>query len=41
MFVSIPPSVSVSKFMQRVKGRSSHKIQQAFNDLKQALAQTG
>ncbi|MGI9522726.1 MAG: IS200/IS605 family transposase [Hyphomicrobiaceae bacterium] len=24
LFVSIPPSISVSRFMQRVKGRSSH-----------------
>ena len=34
LFVSIPPSVSVSKFMQRVKGRSSHKIQQEFPDIR-------
>ena len=34
MFVEIPPHVSVSYFMQRVKGRSSRKIQQEFPDLK-------
>ncbi len=34
MFVSIPPSVPVSKFMQRVKGRSSHKIQREFPELR-------
>ena len=28
MFVEIPPHISVSQFMQRVKGRSSRKIQQ-------------
>jgi len=34
MFVEIPPHVSISYFMQRVKGRSSRKIQQEFPDLK-------
>ena len=34
MFVEIPPHISVSYFMQRVKGRSSRKIQQEFPDLK-------
>lgn len=34
MFVEIPPHVSVSYFMQRVKGRSSRKIQQEFPELK-------
>jgi len=34
MFVEIPPHVSISYFMQRVKGRSSRKIQQEFLDLK-------
>ena len=30
MFVEIPPHIAVSYFVQRVKGRSSHKIQQEF-----------
>ncbi|MCP4602782.1 MAG: IS200/IS605 family transposase [Proteobacteria bacterium] len=30
MFVEIPPHIAVSKFMQRVKGRTSCKIQQEF-----------
>ena len=30
MFVEIPPHIAVSQFMQRVKGRSSRKIQQEF-----------
>ena len=30
MFVEIPPHIAVSKFMQRVKGRTSRKIQQEF-----------
>ncbi|WP_218141714.1 IS200/IS605 family transposase [Nitrosomonas sp. Nm51] len=34
MFVEIPPHISVSYFMQRVKGRSSRKIQQEFPELK-------
>ena len=34
MFVEIPPKISVSYFMQRVKGRSSRKIQQEFPELK-------
>jgi len=34
LFVAIPPNVSVSKFMHRVKGRSSHKIQQEFPDFR-------
>lgn len=34
MFVSLPPNVSVSKFMQRVKGRSSFKVQQEFPEIK-------
>ena len=34
MFVEIPPHISVSYFMQRVKGRSSRKVQQEFPDLK-------
>ena len=34
MFVEIPPYISVSYFMQRVKGCSSRKIQQEFPELK-------
>ena len=34
MFVSIPPNVSVSYFMQRVKGRSFHRVQQEFPELR-------
>lgn len=34
MFVSIPPSLSVSDFMRKVKGRSSHKVQMEFPALK-------
>ena len=30
MFVSVPPNVAISALMQRVKGRSSHKIQIEF-----------
>ena len=30
MFVEIPPHIAVSKFMQRVKGRTLRKIQQEF-----------
>ena len=35
MFVSIPPSVSVSDFMRKVKGRSSRKLQLEFPALRQ------
>ncbi len=34
MFVSIPPNLSVSDFMRKVKGRSSHKVQREFPHLK-------
>ena len=34
LFVSIPPHISVSKFVQRAKGRSSRKLQQEFSELK-------
>ena len=34
MFVSIPPHHSVSKVMQRIKGRSSRKIQMEFPALR-------
>ncbi len=33
MFVEIPPHISVSDFVQRVKGRSSYKIQQEFPEI--------
>jgi putative transposase len=34
MFVEIPPSISVSQFVQRAKGRSSRKVQQTFPELR-------
>lgn len=34
MFVSVPPNLSVSDFMRRVKGRSSFKVQREFPALK-------
>ena len=34
MFVSIPPKLSVSDFMRKVKGRSSHKVQTEFPQLR-------
>jgi len=34
MFVEIPPHITVSTFMQRVKGRTSRKIQQEFPALR-------
>ena len=34
MFVDIPPHIAVSQFVQRVKGRSSCKIQQEFPELR-------
>jgi len=34
MFVEIPPHISVSQFVQRAKGRSSRKVQQAFPSLR-------
>ena len=34
MFVEIPPHIAVSQFVQRVKGRTSRKIQQEFPELK-------
>ena len=33
MFVSIPPHLALSTVMQRIKGRSSRKIQMEFPDL--------
>jgi len=34
LLVSVPPSISVSELMQRVKGRSSRRMQQEFGELK-------
>ena len=34
MFVSAPPNLSPSKYMQRVKGATSRKLQQEFAELK-------
>ncbi|MBU0494692.1 MAG: IS200/IS605 family transposase [Chloroflexi bacterium] len=34
LLVSVPPQVSVSDLMQRVKGRSSRKLLQEFNELR-------
>ena len=34
MFVSIPPHLTISTVMQKVKGRSSRKIQMEFPDLR-------
>lgn len=35
MLVSIPPHISVSKFVQKVKGQSSRKMQMEFRELRQ------
>jgi putative transposase len=35
LFVDIPPHVSVSAFVQRAKGRSSRRIQQEFEHIRQ------
>lgn len=34
MFVSVPPKLSVSDLMRKIKGRSSHKVQREFPQLK-------
>ena len=34
MFVEIPPHIAVSHFVQRVKGRTSRKVQQEFPELR-------
>lgn len=34
VFVSIPPHIAVSEFVQKAKGRSSRKIQQEFPELR-------
>jgi putative transposase len=35
LFVEIPPHIAVSHFVQRAKGRSSRKIQQEFEHIRQ------
>ena len=35
MFVEIPPKISVSDYMRRVKGCTARKIQQEFPELRQ------
>ena len=37
LLVSVPPSLSVSKLMQLLKGRTSRKMLQEFDDLKREL----
>ncbi len=34
MFVSVPPKLAISDLMRLMKGRSSHKVQREFPDLK-------
>jgi putative transposase len=34
MFVENPPHIAVSDFVRRVKGRSSHRVQMEFPDLR-------
>ena len=34
MFVSVPPKLAVSDLMRKMKGRSSHKVQREFPQLK-------
>ena len=34
LFVSCPPHISASQFMQKVKGKTSRKIQQKFSHVK-------
>jgi putative transposase len=34
LLLSVPPQVSVSQLMQRIKGRSSRKLLQEFNELR-------
>jgi putative transposase len=34
MFVSVPPKLAVSDLMRLMKGRSSHKVQREFPQLK-------
>ena len=35
MFLSLPPKLSLSDVMQRIKGRSSRRIQMAYPELRQ------
>ena len=35
MLVSMPPQVSLSKLVQKVKGKSSYKLQREFKSLRQ------
>jgi putative transposase len=37
MFVEIPPHIAVSDFVRMAKGRSSRKIQQEFEHIREAL----
>ena len=39
MFLSIPPKLSLSDVMQRIKGRSSRRIQMEFPDLRNATGE--
>ena len=41
MFVSIPPHLALSTVMQRIKGRSSRKIQMEFPDLRKRYGAGG
>ena len=34
LLVSVPPNVSVSELMQRIKGRSSRKIMEEYNEMR-------
>ncbi len=34
VFVSIPPHIAVSEFVQKAKGKSSRKVQQEFPELR-------
>lgn len=37
LFVSCPPNISASELIQRIKGKSSRKLQMEFNHLKKAF----
>ena len=37
LFVSCPPNISPSELMQKIKGKSSRKLQMEFNHLKKAF----
>ncbi|EEE35191.1 hypothetical protein RKLH11_3867 [Rhodobacteraceae bacterium KLH11] len=34
MFVSVPPKIAISDLVRRMKGRSSHKVQREFPELR-------